>query len=188
MKHIKKFENFSPNEVEKTNEEILGLFKSSDSKGFAIATQGHNFAMYVQQALDPRAGRTGKPLKRSFGDMDLSDLTKDDFMRFAKLMKKLNFDYKAIKGAVKADEKLEKIMDYICARGYQSASFTSTNTGTRTFGSGEGAVDRYDVNTNLDPEKEIENIKERKPEVEKQPELVKKAVKPESKLESKRNK
>ena len=51
--------------------------------------------MYVQQALDPRSGRTGKPLDRKYGEMDLNDLSKSDFLKFAQVAKKLNLDYEA---------------------------------------------------------------------------------------------
>ena len=186
MKHLKTFEGFS--NVELTNEEeIWGLFKSSESKGWAIATQGYNFKMYVQQALDPRSGRTGKPLTRVYGDVDLSDLTKADFMKFAQIAKKLDLDYKAIKGAVKADDKLEKIFNYICDRGYSTAEHTSTNTGTRSFGSGEGPVDRYSVNPDFDPVAEVEKCKERV-EAKEPAKVETKNIAPKDKFESKSNK
>lgn len=163
MKHLKTFEGYS--NVELTNEEeIWGLFKSGESKGFAIATQGNNLEQYVQQALNPRS-RTGKTLTRTFQGEDISDLSKDDFMKYAHLIKKLNFDYKAITGAVKADSKLERIHNYICARGYSSASHTAP--GNRQFGSGEGATDRYGINTDLDPVAAVEKCRERKPEAAK---------------------
>ncbi len=184
MKHLKTFEGHS--NVELTNEEeIWGLFKSGESKGFAIATQGNNFAMYVQQALDTRAVRDGRPLPRMFGDQDLSHLTKGDFLKFAELMKKLDFDYKAIKGAVKADKKLEDILDYICGRGYSTASHTSA--GKHQFGSGEGPNDRYQVNTELDPIEAVEKCRERKPEAAKVA-VDSKVLPPKGKFESVRYK
>lgn len=183
MKHLKTFEGYS--NIELTNEEeIWGLFKSGESKGFAIATQDNNFARYVQQALDPKS-RSGKTLTREFQGEDISDLSKDDFMKYAHLIKKLNLDQKVIAGAVKADSKLERIHNYICARGYSSASHTAP--GSRQFGSGEGAVDKYGINPDFDPIAAVESCRERKPETAKVS-VDSKVLPPKGKFESVRHK
>jgi hypothetical protein len=182
MKHLKDFSGFKG--AEATNEELLDMFKSDTSKGFAIATQDINFKQFVQQGLDPKSGKDGKPLKRQFDGVDLSDTTKSDFLSLAKTMKENSMDYKSIKNAVKSNDKLKKIFDYICARGSKNASFTSS--GGHKAGTGAGPTgDKYKVNKDLDPVSIVNACRER---VEKEPVTAEKKIAPISKLEKFENK
>jgi hypothetical protein len=144
MKHLKTFEGFSVVE-----EGLFDIFKSEGAKGFAVSTQGANFETYVQQAL--------KGVK--YMDMDISDLYKADFMKFAELIKAKNLDFKQIKASVKSDAKLEKILEYICARGSKSAGIKAG--GEHAFGSAGGPASETGVSKEFDPIAAVEKCRDR---------------------------
>ena len=152
MKHLKTFESFNVEEI--TNEEIFkDLFKSSDRKGYIVATQGINFRKYVEQGLK-LSGYT-KPGISKDEKISITDLFKADFLKFAQLIESSNFEFKKIKEESSKDEKLKKVLDYICTRGYESAGQKST---AHSFGSGHGPSFTYDINKDFKPVSDVESI------------------------------
>ena len=153
MKHIQTFERFSVEEI--TNEESLkDIFKSSDQKGYVVSTQGSNFKTYVEQGL--KLSAYTKPGISKDEKVSLTDLFKTDFLKFAELIESSNFEFKKVKEGSMKDEKLKKVFDYICTRGYDSAKKKATTHG---FGSGEGSTVTFDVNKNFNPVADVQSIK-----------------------------
>lgn len=131
--------------------------------------------------MDPRSGRDGKQLPRTYEGIDLSDLSKADFLRFAEIMK--DNDYRDTKFAVKSDVKLQKILTYICKRGVKTGAAKSS--GTKQYGRNASDTEKYEVNKDFDPISAVNSCRERSKEPQKEL-SSKKELAPESKLESRR--
>lgn len=116
MKHIKTFEEYS--QIEQIDE---GLFSSSEQKGWQRMNT-YSLMHYIIQSWKKSYTHESSFKKTK---IDLSDLTKEDWEKWAKICKENNNDYKKVINAVKNDEKLNKINNYIIYRASTTASAKS---------------------------------------------------------------
>ncbi len=117
MKHLKYYEEYlqieEMKEMEQMNE---GLFSSRLQKAWE-RMDTYSLTRYIIQSW-----KKSYTIEKGFKKIkiNLSDLTKEDWERWAQICKKHNNDYKKVIEEVKNDEKLNKINDYIIHRAYES--------------------------------------------------------------------
>ncbi|NPV12951.1 MAG: hypothetical protein HPY57_14360 [Ignavibacteria bacterium] len=123
MEYLKNYSQFS--QIEQIDE---GLFSSTEQKGWERLDTNSLTHFIVQSWKKSYTHETNfKKIK-----VNLADITKEDWQRWAEICKQNNQDYKKVANAVKNDEKLNKINNYIIFRASKSAMAKSS--GSHTFG------------------------------------------------------